>query len=1835
MIYLVLLRFFFRTLLTDFAGTSISSLNLSVDDPTEYASIELLVGAPGKTNVNYPPYPKQTYSGQTNYNAGAVYVFARAKQYLMTYLTSNLNVGDTTIYVESVKELFGSSLSGIIAVGQNQNVEVVNVDINTGAIYANSSILYFVSAGATVISLSLNNAISFEIPQVEKLTAQSTSCGQGGPQYDFVNSGSSHVSDYSTGAYLMLNLYPGNNQMCVSSVATLFGAQYAGGPQPFSQGDTTDVRFYVACSSNQAIAVLNSYTSGCYQNAGNNNQYSPFGYTVYIVSSTVSTSCYSGTVLYKAPLFSVNSPLPSCFEYEYVTSARIPGGKSRILASAYGQSTTQAALGYAADAGSSTLTVKSALSLFEAELWGSFVQVNSQSSFVLPESGSDTSGYYVGWSLTVDLDGNIGTTTDVQSLTVDSYSSTREITTSSPFSTLPTTNSLFVLSLWQRRRYLSTNANTAIYVNDVNFFTNVLQVSNVQTAEYTGAEIRQAVKDSQSIHLSKDSPEVDNIFLKCVIRITQGRGTGQVRYITAYDGRYRIATVSSSWTILPDSTSQYVILGKPLCVNSCGNDGFGYSISTSRMSDSSHVMAVGAPWAGSHTYCTSFNSLGNCQNWYTPLTQSGRVYLFQRLSNATRNRWILTKILEAPSISSALNTAGAASAMSINNILTSQELTASNYDHFGYSLALKDDVLYVGAPLAGTTNIGCVHVFMKDFLVIEIGSLSCGLCSGTNVTIGTISASDPLNKPRIYQNSYVGYVMTIDGESRDIVDYFITGGSGNGWGTDGSAIVTISSPFSFALISGQQYFIHTSNGQTPLKNNWGYRTTLTSNIPKADDHFGYSLSAAANFVVVGVPKYDIPFYGLKNSLTDAGGVFVFKRNNGAVEDREHPIWTIAKILTQNSDTFWESNLGSNLGISVHIDQRESTIVSGAPFIDVDSYRRNSHFVFSQVQGYLPSAGGVGVYFKSDREKQTYLAQNFDAYASYIVVEKSSDIFPSDSCGTISIGRNPAIQVNNVNFSNNTLYVLPESVIFPTSFSLSDGKRVKVIRKGSWEFGGVHIPFDAVAGGRSGESVNVADSGVLFAGAPLGEINYTIFSSDTNSDTRGGVVHRFQIYRRDVINVFDGADFENGFVSQYFDNYTIALQSSAIPVENYYQFFQITINGETRTIIYYSGVSRVITVEIPFAISIQPGMSTYIISNPVYDSTNVINDVSSPASSCTSLLQSGFSQSGYYWLQSPVSGAVFLGYCDQVTEGGGWLMCYTDDNEVDMANEYGYVARFPYGYSGYRTDCRHYPFNEVLYRLQNDEQNLQGADYAYFRAVGRKPVIASLDDWGIYPINDVYGNLTFFRVCDNPEPIPYQLLICANGLTTGFFMSGLEQTSACKSGWKSCTNWCRDKSSLYFRHAYSPRSNRNDGALVNFTGVSFNQNGFGVSPRQRMSVGIRTDGKICMAGWQGSGISCICPVVAFTSVVVAFWRFEDGLDTQQVLSLIPDVSKRLGGQYTMDTRKLGPLGTSDLVTKSLNNDLLFFYQNDPQYTFWAPQNDTFAVLCRKNNFAISFNGSQFLRTTPYAEMNSRSFRAFTWEVSVSFETVSGTQTLLSWHDSSGNYSMSFFKNEDNHIAFEVRTTNGTFLVSGRNSYGDGVWHHLAVSYDGGIAGEIRLYRLDTSGAAVTRSDCLSGVCLTGNVSGTIGVQGAGLGDGILLRSGRTAGCSQGLIISAVGGGKCKASSSTLNNKPCVNASDCGVNGQCIQGYDFSAVVTSVGPQGEILQVYITNPGRGYSSNPKLVVNSQDCTCNGATGSLVGNLDACLIAVRSTGRTERKSNFRWIREDAFPGVKLESE
>jgi hypothetical protein len=64
---------------------------------------------------------------------------------------------------------------------------------------------------------------------------------------------------------------------------------------------------------------------------------------------------------------------------------------------------------------------------------------------------------------------------------------------------------------------------------------------------------------ASSITLASGSSSINDTYTGMNIRITDGTGAGQVRSISAYNGTTKVATVSSSWSTQPDSTSTYVL----------------------------------------------------------------------------------------------------------------------------------------------------------------------------------------------------------------------------------------------------------------------------------------------------------------------------------------------------------------------------------------------------------------------------------------------------------------------------------------------------------------------------------------------------------------------------------------------------------------------------------------------------------------------------------------------------------------------------------------------------------------------------------------------------------------------------------------------------------------------------------------------------------------------------------------------------------------------------------------------------------------------------------------------------------------------------------------------------------------------------------------------------------------------------------------------------------------------------------------------------------------------------------------------------------------------------
>ena len=66
----------------------------------------------------------------------------------------------------------------------------------------------------------------------------------------------------------------------------------------------------------------------------------------------------------------------------------------------------------------------------------------------------------------------------------------------------------------------------------------------------------------------------------------------------------------------------------------------------------------------------------------------------------------------------------------------------------------------------------------------------------------------------------------------------------------------------------------------------------------------------------------------------------------------------------------------------------------------------------------------------------------------------------------------------------------------------------------------------------------------------------------------------------------------------------------------------------------------------------------------------------------------------YWLQPDSGLSKLLAFCDMTSFGGGWVMCYTTDNLVNLKTEVTYDENLPYGANGYRTDCNNIQVNSV-------------------------------------------------------------------------------------------------------------------------------------------------------------------------------------------------------------------------------------------------------------------------------------------------------------------------------------------------------------------------------------------------------------------------------------------------------------------------------------------------------------------------------------------------------------
>ncbi len=82
---------------------------------------------------------------------------------------------------------------------------------------------------------------------------------------------------------------------------------------------------------------------------------------------------------------------------------------------------------------------------------------------------------------------------------------------------------------------------------------------NVATYEHNGGIVNTATSSSVTLRIDAQNASNQNTINGSVIFITQGTGAGQNATISSYNTSTRVATISSTWTTTPDTTSHYGI----------------------------------------------------------------------------------------------------------------------------------------------------------------------------------------------------------------------------------------------------------------------------------------------------------------------------------------------------------------------------------------------------------------------------------------------------------------------------------------------------------------------------------------------------------------------------------------------------------------------------------------------------------------------------------------------------------------------------------------------------------------------------------------------------------------------------------------------------------------------------------------------------------------------------------------------------------------------------------------------------------------------------------------------------------------------------------------------------------------------------------------------------------------------------------------------------------------------------------------------------------------------------------------------------------------------------
>lgn len=255
-------------------------------------------------------------------------------------------------------------------------------------------------------------------------------------------------------------------------------------------------------------------------------------------------------------------------------------------------------------------------------------------------------------------------------------------------------------------------------------------------------------------------------------------------------------------------------------------------------------------------------------------------------------------------------------------------LKASNTeknDNFGYSLAISEDTIVVGAQGEDSRAEG-VNGDQADNLGIGVGAAYVFV---RNNGIWTQQAYLKASNARNANGYRFGNSAAI---SKDTIVIGSIGESSNATGVNGDQ--TDRSTF-----SGAAYVFIRNNGI------WSQQAYLKASNTGLQDDFGYSVAISRDIIAVGAPSEDsqaIGVYGdqIDNSAQQSGAVYVFVRNNGIWSQQAY----VKASNTDPGDTFGNTVAVSSKGVFVGA-LGESSISSGVNGDQADNSRSETGAVY--------------------------------------------------------------------------------------------------------------------------------------------------------------------------------------------------------------------------------------------------------------------------------------------------------------------------------------------------------------------------------------------------------------------------------------------------------------------------------------------------------------------------------------------------------------------------------------------------------------------------------------------------------------------------------------------------------------------------------------------------------------------------------------------------------------------------------------------------------------------------------------------------------------------------